>query len=696
MKRLSIIIALCTILCVSQFGMADLIGHWKLEAGSGDTAVSAINSPDEDGTIVGGAAWDTTDIPAVPSGSSAMLVLDGSSGTGINTPVAGIAGAGARTIAAWVKVDDGNYGGSIVSYGDHSATGLGTRFTFKINNDSGVLRCEIAGGFSIGTTSVTDGQWHHVAIVVPEGETSTSNVKFYVDGVEDAVADFGDANPINSDPANMSVGYSKAFYDLGWAGAMELIGSIDEVRVYDNALAANEVAALYSEDYAKVVSPANGATLVALDAAVSWEAPGNYVPDGYNVYFGTDPNLGTADRKLTGTTATSYDPFGTGDMAFETTYYWRVDAIEPGTGTIYQGPVWSFETIPARPVITGQPVDVMVGEGDSFTLSVTATNPLTGDMSNLEYQWQLDGAAITGATSADYTVASASAADEGTYTCVVAISGNGSTTSDAAAVGVKRMLAKWTLDQADYANGQYLDVVNGYNADPNGTPVFTAGWDGSATGAITPNQDAWATASTWNPAEFTGQYGISAWIKWDGTGPATYGSGIVAKGTAYGADTDFFFLVLRGTEDGNAGLWLYNYSSFLSTNGVVVPNEWTHVAAGFDGSQYRIYVNGELIGTAGGALDNGVDTPVVIGAKTSAGGDPFPGQIDEVAIYNYGLTDVEAAVLYANYTGESTCLTQPAMDITGPDGEPDCVVNLYDFAEFAASWMECGLVPECQ
>lgn len=33
-------------------------------------------------------------------------------------------------------------------------------------------------------------------------------------------------------------------------------------------------------------------------------------------------------------------------------------------------------------------------------------------------------------------------------------------------------------------------------------------------------------------------------------------------------------------------------------------------------------------------------------------------------------------------------------DFTGPGGEPDCIVNLYDFAELASHWLECSLIPE--
>ncbi|MEY3385952.1 MAG: hypothetical protein RIR53_763 [Bacteroidota bacterium] len=71
-------------------------------------------------------------------------------------------------------------------------------------------------------------------------------------------------------------------------------------------------------------------------------------------------------------------------------------------------------TIQPRPAITSQPSAQTVDEGRSFTLSVTATGPA------LSYQWKRDGISVVGASSATYTVASATKADEGSYTCEVA------------------------------------------------------------------------------------------------------------------------------------------------------------------------------------------------------------------------------------------------------------------------------------
>ena len=65
------------------------------------------------------------------------------------------------------------------------------------------------------------------------------------------------------------------------------------------------------------------------------------------------------------------------------------------------------------PAITGQPVSLIVTQGQSATFSVTATG------TPLNYFWRKNGAFITGATSSAYTIASVVASNAATYTCQV-------------------------------------------------------------------------------------------------------------------------------------------------------------------------------------------------------------------------------------------------------------------------------------
>ena len=85
-------------------------------------------------------------------------------------------------------------------------------------------------------------------------------------------------------------------------------------------------------------------------------------------------------------------------------------------------------TVNALPVITQQPANQEITEGDTLTLNVVATGA-TG------YQWKKGEEDILNATTATYTKEGATTADAGSYTCVVTGAG-GSVTSNAATVTV--------------------------------------------------------------------------------------------------------------------------------------------------------------------------------------------------------------------------------------------------------------------
>lgn len=76
------------------------------------------------------------------------------------------------------------------------------------------------------------------------------------------------------------------------------------------------------------------------------------------------------------------------------------------------------------PTISMQPSSVTVTEGASASLSVTATGSGT-----LSYQWYKDGAAISGATSATYTIGAVESSSAGSYYVVVSSSVGSATSS---------------------------------------------------------------------------------------------------------------------------------------------------------------------------------------------------------------------------------------------------------------------------
>lgn len=114
------------------------------------------------------------------------------------------------------------------------------------------------------------------------------------------------------------------------------------------------------------------------------------------------------------------------------------------------------EEVAQAPTIDTQPLSQTVDEGDEVSFTVVASGSET-----LSYQWQKDEVDIDGATSATYTIASAAAADEGDYRCVVTNS-VGSATSDTATLTVDT--STWSIT-ITVAGGSPGSLVLGVNPD---------------------------------------------------------------------------------------------------------------------------------------------------------------------------------------------------------------------------------------
>ena len=103
--------------------------------------------------------------------------------------------------------------------------------------------------------------------------------------------------------------------------------------------------------------------------------------------------------------------------------------VSNASGNVTSAPATLTVASTNGPVITNQPDSLNVGTGRRAVFSVTATG------ANLTYQWRKGGVPISGATSAVYAIAAASAADAGEYDVVVT-NANGSATSAVATLTV--------------------------------------------------------------------------------------------------------------------------------------------------------------------------------------------------------------------------------------------------------------------
>jgi hypothetical protein len=173
----------------------------------------------------------------VPGISSNSMKLNGN--TQYVETVAFASPTSAITVACWAKSDDATWNEAAMLISKRNAFIL---YPFKGLKDIGFLLClngawvyprfSAPANFDIQT-------WHHYAGTY---DTATKDIKLFVDGQEVAKTNLTTAYSIPND----SAGRLYAGWDDGQAGRY-FKGAMDEVRLYDRALSATEIAQLVAQ-----------------------------------------------------------------------------------------------------------------------------------------------------------------------------------------------------------------------------------------------------------------------------------------------------------------------------------------------------------------------------------------------------------------------------------------------------------------
>lgn len=524
------------------------------------------------------------------------------------------------------------------------------------------------------------------------------------------------ATPIVATPASVGGTLGILFKNTGTA-----ISNLDELIIETVPLEYN--------------SPADGATMIS---AVRTNAENDLVftvndPNitKVDVLFGTenDPNLTTKpEYKIVDDLAVTLGQYTVNleslaaDLLYGTTYYWKVIGYEPnaiGLNDIaIPGPVWSFTTIPATPVFTVNPGKTGALENGSVSLTATATSLTTLTLSPTNaIKWYKVGTpnveittGITETRNPENTqatsimeISSLTPTEEGEYFATASNAG-GTGTSTNGTIMLKKLLAQYLFD--DNLNDNSGNGLTGTNQTPSGT-VLTPSYLTSFSPAMGKTLD-FNGLSTSDPANTTGNYvdlpdgfsdfslgiTIAAWVNpsavqnWARI--AEFGNG------TNGASNSFYFTrvasdsSLRFENDNLGGA----ASSITTGNNVIALNEWQLFVIAINNNATDnavIYKNGAAVTTGTITLPNVITrTNCFIGKSEWYGDSLYKGQMDDVRIYNYGLSIAEVAQMYTEGTPEDdfVCETALAYDING-----DCRVNLDDLIELAGNWLGCERVP---
>jgi len=207
-----------------------LVGYWLFNEGAGNT-VFDLSGKNNIGTLVGAPTWGL-------GRSGKALGFDGDDYVSIPDSSDWDIGSGDYSIESWFKTSSS---GDIFVVGQSNAGGSASWYLringISANKISFVTSVSTVAKIVTSTTSVNDGAWYHVVGIIRSG-----TMYLYVNGISE-----GTPLAIGAvDNYNNAVSIGR----LGEYDGLYFNGSIDEVRIYNRALSANEIAWLYREPYA--------------------------------------------------------------------------------------------------------------------------------------------------------------------------------------------------------------------------------------------------------------------------------------------------------------------------------------------------------------------------------------------------------------------------------------------------------------
>src|SRR6185295_1188673 len=285
-------------------GPGGLVGHWTLDETTGPSNDSSPNGID--GTWMNNPTPFAPGAPGIKFSNPGCLSFGGvNQYVNLGTPDLP-AGSSARSICGWARSNTTAAGYRwIVAYG---SPGTGQAMVLGMNGTT-----LYGGGYADDLTvaGFWDGNWHHLALTY-DGATA----RLYADGTE---------RSNGAKTWNLVAGAAYIGRQINGAGEY-WNGLIDDVRVYNRALTAAEIAAL-SAGSAGPATPANlHATAGNAQVGLTWTAAAgatSYVIKRSSVSGSSYAPVGT-------TTSTSYTNTG---LQNGTTYYYVVSAVSFDEGS---------------------------------------------------------------------------------------------------------------------------------------------------------------------------------------------------------------------------------------------------------------------------------------------------------------------------------------------------------------------------
>lgn len=234
-------------ICCMDYSVPQPVGLaalWEMDDPAGQPAADA-SGQGHNGTIQGN--------PLRVNGVFGnALQFDGNDAITI-TGYKGVSGSQPRTCAAWVWVDPTVTSATLMRWG---SSGVGKLWQMRLMplGSAAVLRLGVDSGWATSTTPMNLGRWVHVAAVLPEGASNTSDLRLYIDGRREPAEKIDVvATEINTAP--------QEDVRIGTNGTEFLVGKLDEVAIFDMALSDEQISRLYSLSARSFLAPCGQALM---------------------------------------------------------------------------------------------------------------------------------------------------------------------------------------------------------------------------------------------------------------------------------------------------------------------------------------------------------------------------------------------------------------------------------------------------
>ncbi len=320
-----------------KLGVNQLTTYYRFNETSG-TAASESSGLSPGATLMNGASF-------TPSGKFGYGVSLNGSSQYVALTNGLITNLGDFTIAAWVYLNVQNAWSRLFDFGADT-----DRYMFLTPYNGSGMRFAISkftgpGEQQISAPALTAGAWHHVAVTLKRNAGSGVGT-IYVDGVG---AGTNSAMTFTPDMIGSLVNATNNFIGRSaFSGDPYLNARVDDFRIYNGALSAVEISALYVLTAAAPSAPTNSSATAASANVInlSWSS----VANATNYLVQRSTNSGGPYVVLASSVpSTNFTDTG---LAGSTTYYYIIAAANAG-GTSTNSPEASATTLTPPPVPTG-------------------------------------------------------------------------------------------------------------------------------------------------------------------------------------------------------------------------------------------------------------------------------------------------------------------------------------------------------